>query len=162
MARAAKRQSVVDEFSDTLEEVVERAEGIVQRGWDVALGTLPRPAEDLVRDFTKQTRKTVTSTVKALDKRRAQAVKRVEKRISDLDKRRQRITKRAEKRIDDVVDAVEQGVSDVVRPVAQRLDIASQSEVAGLKRRLTQLERKLGSAKKAPAKRKKTTRRRAA
>ncbi len=161
MARAVRRQTVVGELSEVFEDVVERAESVAERGFDAALSVLPGPAEDLVRDLTKQTRK----TVKTLDKRRTQAVKRVEKRIADLDKRRQRITKRAEKRIDGIVDAVEQGVSGVVRPVAKRLDLASQSEVASLKRRLSQLERKLGSAKrtrKTASKRKKTTRRRAA
>ncbi len=171
MARAAKKQSVIDEVSGVFDEAVDQAESAVNRGWEVAFEILPERAEKLVRDLTKQSRKVSSD----LDKRRKKVVKRLEKAVSGFDKQGQRFAKRAERRLDGVLNAVERrvqgavetverNVAGVVRPVAKRLDLASQSEVANLKRRLTQVEKRLGSKtakatthKSAP--RSKTTRR---
>jgi polyhydroxyalkanoate synthesis regulator phasin len=152
MARAAKKQTVIDDMSEVLDEAAERAEGALNRGWEVAFEVLPERAEKLVRDLTKQTRKVSGD----LAKRGKQTTKRLEKAVSDFDKQRQRFAKRAEKRIDGVVGAmerritgavevVERNMADAVRPVAQRLDLASYSEVTSLKRRLSKIEKQVGA-----------------
>lgn len=165
MARTAKKQTVLDDVSDAFEEVTERAENALNKGWEVAFEVLPGRAEKLVRDVAKQTRKVSSD----LTRRGKKTSKRLEKAVSDFEKQRQRFAKRAEKRLDNVVDAVEErfdgvvgaierqlagvagaverNVADVVRPVAQRLDLASRSELAGVKRRLTLLEKRVGGSK---------------
>jgi polyhydroxyalkanoate synthesis regulator phasin len=147
MTKAAKKKTVVNDLSGAIDDVVEQAERVLNRGWKAAFEVLPDRAEEIVDDLAKQSRK----VQKDLDKRRKQVVKDVERAISRLDKRRDAFAKRAEKQIDQLFGSVEQSVSDIVRPVAKRLDIASNSDVTSLKRRLTQIEKAVGT---------KTTRRR--
>ncbi len=163
MARAAKKQTVIEEVSDAFEGAVDQAEKALNRGWEVAFEVLPERAEKLVRDFTKRTRKVSND----LDKRRKLAMKRLEKTVADVEKQGKRITSRAEKRIgnvvglfekriDVVVNTVEKNVADAVRPVVERLDIASRAELTAVKRRLAAVEKSVGSktAKKGTARRK--------
>ena len=184
MARAAKKQTVLDDVSEAFDEVTERAEVTLNRGWEAAFEVLPDRAEKFFRNLTKRTRKVSADLSKQtrkvsgdLTKRRKEAGKRIDKAVSEFDKQRQRFAKRAEKRIDDVVDSVEHRVEDVVglfersvagvvRPVAKRLDLASRSEVANLKRRLTQVEKAVATKSANPRRssptggaRRKTTRR---
>ena len=166
MARAAKKQTVIEEVSDAFEGAVDQAEKALNRGWEVAFEVLPERAEKLVRDFTKRTRKVSSD----LEKRRKQALKRLEKTVGDVEKQGKRITSRAEKRIgdvvslfekriDSVVSTVEKNVAGAVRPVAERLDIASRAELTTVKRRLTAIEKSIGTkATKKSAPRRKTSR----
>jgi polyhydroxyalkanoate synthesis regulator phasin len=156
MTKAAKKNTIVTELSGVIDDVVEQTEKALDRGRRIAFDVIPERAEELADDLAKQTRKVSNS----LDKRRKQAVKQAEKRAAQLDKRREGLVKRVGKQIDRVVSAVEKGLADVVRPVAKRLDIASNTEVTALKRRLAQIEKKVGVAKTAKRTSRKTGTRR--
>jgi hypothetical protein len=69
---------------------------------------------------------------------------RVERATRDIGKARDRAVKQARSRVEALVDGVEKTALGVVKPVVHRLDLASRADVERLRRRIADLEKRVG------------------
>jgi DNA anti-recombination protein RmuC len=157
MARAKSKKRQGADITATVEDVLEQAQATLDRGMKAVAKAFPEADK-----AAKQLSKRVDRVSRDLEKNRKQAVKRVEKVVNDLDKRRKRVVKAVVKQRDEILDTVEARTAGVVRPLVQRLDIASHRELEKLQRRLAQVERKVSGTKSRTTGRKASARKRAA
>lgn len=115
--KTAKSTSILGQWPKQVDRTRVRAEKLAKR----ALDLLPKNSRKMVKDVTS----------------------RVEKATRDLQRRSERAMKDAEAQRKKLVSAVERGAADVVKPLVDRLDIASRADVNRLSRRIAQLERKV-------------------
>lgn len=129
MARTKKTGSVVGTLSKraarlrsdatkTFGRLRKRGEKAVEDGLEVALDAIPVPARRAVRG--------ASGTLRRL--------------TADLERRRSRVLKAVEKRSEEILGRIEKGALGAVKPVMDRLDVASKSDLERLSRRIAKLE----------------------
>jgi predicted RNA-binding protein Jag len=162
MARTAKKATVLDDLTKRVGRARSRAEKVLEKGWKATLEVLPPPARKAVKETTARIEKVATD----LDKRRAEAVKLVERRRKEItgriEKERKALTGRIAKerkaltgRIAkqsreltktgrELASQIEKSAVGIVKPIVERLDVASRSDVERLSKRISTLEQRLG------------------
>jgi hypothetical protein len=141
-----------------LQRVQSEAERAIGRGVKAALELLPAGPRKAVKELAGQFEATAQElaargerVLKVAQKRRTALLHRVEKVTKAFERRGARARTVLAARGTRLAAAIERGAVDVVRPLARRLDLATQSELAQLSKRLTQLERRLQSTRRAAA-----------
>jgi polyhydroxyalkanoate synthesis regulator phasin len=120
-----KKKAVTVPLSKRLADLQKNAEKQARKGWERTLGMLP-PAQ----------RKSVKRLTADVDKARNDFLKRSEKALKDLRKRTDRLGADVEKRI-------EGAFGPLTKRLEKRLDVATRADVARLRKRIDQLERRL-------------------
>jgi len=121
MAKKNARKSLLGTLPKRLDEVVGRAEKLLNETWDQALDLLPSGPRKTVKEMTA----------------------RVTKARADLRKRGRAALTRAGARRERLVTRIEKQAAQVVRPIVHRFDVATRSDLDALRKRLTQLERRV-------------------
>ncbi len=114
-----------------------------------------KQVKDTLEFLAEEPRKIVANLRADLDKRGKKIGKDAEKAVrglrSDIEKRTKDLSKRAEKAVDETRKRAESFATDVrkqvekaVEPVATRLDVASRADVDRLRKRLDQIEKRIG------------------
>jgi BMFP domain-containing protein YqiC len=120
-----KKKTTAASLPKRLSELQKSAEKQARKGWERTLGMLP-PAQ----------RKSVKRFAADVDKARNDFMKRSEKTLKDLRKRTDRLGADVEKRIEDAF-------GPLTKRLEKRLDVATRADVARLRKRIDQLERRL-------------------
>ena len=123
MAKKVARRTPV--FRKRVNEVVARTEKLLNETWERALELLPPRPRKTVKDVSA----------------------RVVKARADLRKRGQAALKRAEARRERFVATFEKQAAAAIKPFVRGLDMATRADVEALRKRLTQLERRIEHTK---------------
>ena len=137
---ATKKATKAKTLPERIEEIQAAASKQMHEAIDF-IGTEPRRVVDELR----------SELGKASKKLSHRAEKAVQDLRSDIDKRRKDLTKRADKAVKDTRKRAEAFAKDVrkqveqaVEPVTTRLDVASRTDVDRLRKRLDQVEKRIG------------------
>jgi len=102
-----------------------------------------RDAQDQAAKFLRNARKQVVSYIPEEPRKRlTQLEARVEKATKELEKARQRAFANARSRVEDFLGDVEKTALGAVKPIVERLDIATKNDVDRLRKRITDLEKR--------------------
>ncbi len=127
----------------TLDDLGDQA-GKLRKDFEKALEDAGKRAADLL---PASGRKRLDEWTKAADKRVAGLRKDVDKRVAalrkDVDKRVDTLRKDAEKRTKSVTDTIEKEARKQLNTMFKRMRLPVRSDIDGLKRRMTSIERKL-------------------
>ena len=144
MKKTAKRTGVAARF----ERAQADAERAIGRGYEATLRLLPPQSRKAVKRLASQ----IGSTAEDVRARGRDALRAVEKqgdalrdRFERAIERRERTRAAIQRRGAELVTAFERRLVRAVKPFVRRFDIAAASEVEQLRKRLAQLERKLGA-----------------
>lgn len=112
---------------------------------DRARAAFRKRADGLVKDVRKRAEGMMKDVNKRTEKVSARLQKRVEGAVSPLSKRAEGMLKDLGKRAEKVSAQAEKRVEGLVVPLTKRLDLASRRDVDKLRKRLDQLEKRMGS-----------------
>ena len=145
---AAKSTSLFETFPKRVDKARTRAEKLIGSAWKQAVEALPTQPRKALKDATAQIEKVTV----AVQKRQARALKDVTAQIGQVtaavQKRQKRVLKEVTARRDRLVATVEKQAVAVVKPIVARLDVASRTDVDRLSKRVSQLEKRVGSKAK--------------
>ncbi len=122
--KTSKKRSVFGTLPKAVDEVVGRAEKLLSETWDQALDLLPPRPRKTVKDVSA----------------------RVAKARIELRKQGQAVLKRVDARRGRIVATIEKQAQQALKPIVRTLDVASRAELESLRKRLTQLERRIEQA----------------
>ena len=125
MARKTAKTSVFGALPKQVDELVGRAEKLIGQTWDQALDLLPAGPRKTVKDVSA----------------------RVAKVRTDLRKQGRAALTRADARREKLVATIEKQAAQVIRPIVRGLDVATRADLDALRKRLTQLERRIEQTK---------------
>lgn len=110
----------------------------------IAAGVSLRSAQDRATEIWEQARKQVDRYLpEGSAKQLGQLRTRVQRTARDLEKARDRALKDTRSRFESVLSGLEKTAAGVMKPIVDRLDIASKSDVDRLRRRIADLEKRL-------------------
>lgn len=111
----------------------------------MTIGLNLREAQDQAATLFRKARKQVDHYLPDVPRKRlAQFEARVERATKDLEKARDRAVKQARTRVGAFIDGVEKSAASAVKPIVERLDLASKTDIDRLRKRITDLEKRVG------------------
>ena len=154
--RTTKRGTVLAALPKRIQKVQAEAEKALNQGVKATLQLLPPGPRKAVRDLGSQIddaaselRARGRKVLRGVEKRGEAVADQVEAAMASAEKRSGRAVRVFERESAKWLEAFETGARRVVRTVVERLDVASAHDVALLSRRVSNLERKLTSRKRA-------------
>lgn len=103
-----------------------------------------REAQDQAAKLLRSARKQVDRYIPELPRKRfSQLQARIERATKDLEKARDRAVKQARTRVESFLGDVEKTAVGAVKPLVERLDIATKGDVERLRKRVNELEKRV-------------------
>ncbi len=121
----------------------------------MTIGLNLREAQDQAATLLRKARKQVDHYLPEVPRKRlAQFEARFERATKDLEKASERAVKQARTRVEefveDLIDGVEKTAVSAVKPIVDRLDLASKSDIDRLRKRITDLEKRVSTKHSEP------------
>lgn len=154
--RMTKRGPVLAALPKRIQRVQAEAEKALNQGYKATLNMLPPGARKAVREVGTQIDEAATDlrtrgrkALRAAERRGEAVVDRVESAVATAERRGGRALRDVERESAKWLDAFETGARRMMRAMVQRFDVASAHDVSLLTKRVSMLERKLTSRKRA-------------
>ncbi|HSQ00956.1 MAG TPA: hypothetical protein VL049_27360 [Candidatus Dormibacteraeota bacterium] len=154
--RTTKRGTVLAALPKRMKRVQAGAEKALNQGYKATLQLLPPGPRKAVRelgsqidDAASELRARSRKVLRGVERRGEAVADRVEAAVAGAERRGGRAVRNLERESAKWLEAFETGARRMVRAVVERLDVASARDVALLSKRVTNLERKLTSRKRA-------------